>query len=105
MTLPEALATLDAHTCNDNSCMFATAKRGGMGTNGGCDCIIRGRPFIAPALAAVVKAARESVAASELERASSRLSADERADVEQRWVQSQLAADPPPGARRRRIER
>lgn len=59
-TLPEALAALDAHICNDNSCMFAPAKRGGMGTNGGCQCV-RGRPFIAPALAAVVKAARESV--------------------------------------------
>lgn len=50
MTLPEALAALDAHICNDNSCMFAPAKRGGMGTNGGCQCV-RGRPFIAPALA------------------------------------------------------
>lgn len=59
-TLPEALATLDALTCGDNSCIFAPAKRGGMGTNGGCQCV-RGRPFIAPALAAVVKAARESV--------------------------------------------
>ena len=68
MTLPEALAALDAHICNDNSCMFAPAKRGGMGTNGGCQCV-RGRPFIAPALAAVVKAARESVGEQDVLRA------------------------------------
>lgn len=65
-TLPEALATLDTLTCNDGSCFFAAPPVGGMRTNGGCDCI-RGRPFIAPALAAVVKAARERVAQDERE--------------------------------------
>ena len=61
-TLPEALAALDALICNDNSCFFAPAKRGGMSTNGGCRCFDGrrdgGKPFLVPALAAVVKAAR-----------------------------------------------
>ena len=42
--------------CGDNSCHFAPTK-GGMRTNGGCCCIDRARPFVAPALAAVWKAA------------------------------------------------
>lgn len=42
--------------CGDNSCNFESVR--GVGTNGGCSCVRSGRPFSAPALAALYKAAR-----------------------------------------------
>lgn len=64
LSLKAALALVEKYAdCGDNSCLFAgPQRRRGLGSNGGCTCVGRGRPFVVAALAELVRAARAATA-------------------------------------------